>query len=157
MINGNPWLFYCAKELKIHISFSKIRYYCVCVRACVCVCVRVCLSLRIRSVCFINQHSIWWKKVYLSVLFPSIYLYIINQTYSNAKIQPIKKMISPLIRVCPGYDRKLYQIKFQIWKSGSVWFGWNLWLVWFGLVWFYGISVIVGYLRSNPFNHISNI
>ena len=24
-------------------------------------------------------------------------------------------------------------------------------LVWFGLVWFYGISTIVGYLKSNPF------
>ena len=25
-------------------------------------------------------------------------------------------------------------------------------LVWFGLVWFYGISTIVGYLIPNPFN-----
>ena len=24
-------------------------------------------------------------------------------------------------------------------------------LVWFGLVWFYGISIIVGYLMPNPF------
>ena len=27
-------------------------------------------------------------------------------------------------------------------------------LVWFGLVWFYGISVIVGYLMPNPFLYI---
>ena len=30
------------------------------------------------------------------------------------------------------------------------WWGWMA-LVWFGLVWFYGISTIVGYLMSNPF------
>ena len=27
----------------------------------------------------------------------------------------------------------------------------TLYLVWFGLVWFYGIPTIVGYLMSNPF------
>ena len=31
-------------------------------------------------------------------------------------------------------------------------------LVWFGLVWFYGISTIVGYLMPNPFyTHIKYI
>ena len=30
--------------------------------------------------------------------------------------------------------------------------------VWFGLVWFYGISTIVGYLMSNPiFTYILNL
>ena len=27
-------------------------------------------------------------------------------------------------------------------------------LVWFGLVWFYGISTLVGYLMPNPFLYI---
>ena len=27
----------------------------------------------------------------------------------------------------------------------------NICLIWFGLVWFYGISTIVGYLMPNPF------
>ena len=27
----------------------------------------------------------------------------------------------------------------------------ELGLVWFGLVWFYGISIIIGYLMPNPF------
>ena len=31
-------------------------------------------------------------------------------------------------------------------------------LVWFSLVWFYGISTIVGYLMSNPvFTYVSDI
>ena len=31
-------------------------------------------------------------------------------------------------------------------------------MIWFGLVWFYGISTIVGYLMPNPlYTYISNI
>ena len=39
---------------------------------------------------------------------------------------------------------------FHLCKYASYIKGISIDLVWFGLVWFYGISTIVGYLMSNP-------
>ena len=30
-------------------------------------------------------------------------------------------------------------------------------MIWFGLIWFYGISTIVGYLMPNPFLYIKTV
>ena len=77
--------------------------------------------------------------------------------------------------ICYSRPNPLYTYILDIYDL--VWFGWLLWhinhcrlfnaksslyiyikYVWFGLVWFYGISIIVGYLMPNPlYTYILNI
>ena len=150
---------------------------CVCVRVCVCVCVSVRPKSQILN-CLLCK-AIELRPVFTVVTFTNVWPLFFIYNYKRSHLGLVYTVLLLLKRLLGQVNLQLQHRELSVLISwfGLVWLGWVLWhinhlrlfksksslyiyikYIWFGLVGFYGISIIVGYLMPNPlYTYILNI